>query len=346
MASYPHRSRRFCFAALTTLLGAAALLGVTTLVANAQGGGGGQAPPPRSIRTFTARGPSWAWLVAQGDETELFLGAPGAGAPSGPGRAKGTNWTDVALGDQEVWLLQRDGESGRLLRLPRDGAAPPEEVASGLQAPGGLLVRADGVYWLEVAASGDPGLAFIPQLGARLHLKCRSAAGQVRTVADWNVGSAVQARSGDLIEGAGGELYASVRASVATEFYLVTPSGETPQRVAGELASQNAVFSGGQLYWTAPSREATPGSGARCLHRRRPDGSSELAAEWLPRNGLLASLDGRLYYAAMDGLYRIPDRFDAPVFRRKLPAGPVASDGKHLVSIAAAAPTVCGSGSD
>jgi hypothetical protein len=325
----------------------AVLLGVTALVARAQGGapGGGSPPPRPAIRAFAAQGTDWAWIVARGEETELHLGSAGTSGTPGQTGAKGNGWTDLALDGSDVWLLQREARQGALLRVKRQGGEP-EVVVSSLESPAALLVRDDGVYWLEASPAADPGLAFIPPLAGRLRLKCRDRSGAIRTVTDWTVGGATRSQPGDLMAGPEGRLYACIRSSVATEIYSVPSAGGIPVRVAGELGEQSATSAGGQLLWTAPSREATPESGVRCLQRLRPDGSAELVAEWLSRSGSLAQLGDRLYYAGLEGLYRIPDRFGTPVYRHKIRFGLTASDGKHIISLTDDNPVICGSGSD
>ena len=332
--------KRIAATAIITLSGSVAL------VARAQGPGGGGAPAPRpEIRAFSARGADWAWLVGRGEEVELHLGSASTSGTPGQSGAKGTGWTDVALDGGEVWLLQRSGQQGALLRAKREGGEP-EVVAPSLEAPAALLAREDGLYWLETTPPGDPGLAFIPQLGARLRVKCRDRSGTIRTVAEWTASGASHSRSGDLLSGAEGRLYACVRSNVATEIYAVPLAGGAPVRVAGELGMQSATAEGGTLVWTAPSLEATPESGIRRLQRLRPDGTAEPVAEWLPSAGSLAPLEGRLFCTGLDALYRVPDHFDAPLFRHKIPFGPTASDGKHLVSISGDNPVICGTASD
>lgn len=312
----------------------AGTLGLTAL-ARAQAPPGGSpaigAPGPSKLpRAFSGAEGRWAWIRETGEQSELYVGGP-----SQPGRlrAKGANWAEVAQDGADLWLLGRSGAGAVLLRLPRDGEAPPVEVARIADAAGGLLAQAGQVFWLEVSAPADPGLAFVPPLGSRLYLRCRDADGRIRTLLDRPAVEGARPGAGDLVALSGGQVYLRLRSASGTELLSMPVQGGPSTRIAGESGTQQALLWNGRLVWTAPSEEATVESGINCLRRQSAAGTPELIAEWLPANGSLVSVAEGLRYAAGDDLYRLPERPGAPVFLRKIDGVRVVSDGHSLVRL-------------
>jgi len=306
--------------------------------APAAGGRGGApaAPPPRpELRAFAAAEGRWAWIKDTGGQSELFIGGP-----SGTGRlrAKGSGWTEVALDGATVWLLSRSGPAGTLLSLPVEGDAPPAEAARSADQPGALLAQGGQVFWLELSKAADPGMAFVPPLGARLKLRCREASGTLRTLVDRPAVDGAAPGAGDLLAAAAGPLYLRLRSASGTELLSVPLQGGATTWIAGESGTQQAVLTNGTLVWTAPSEEAMPESGIRCLRRLRTGGAPETVADWLPGIGDLAAADEGLRYSDGSNLFSLPARFGSPTFVRKVDFGRLVSDGHSLVILGADQP--------
>jgi len=289
----------------------------------------GSTPPPKpELRAFAAAEGRWAWIKATGDQSELFLGAP---STSGRSRAKGSGWTEAALDGSTVWMLARNSRGGTLMSLPIEGETPPAEVLQIEDQPGALLAHDGQLYWLELSQAADPGLAFVPPLGARLRLRCREASGTVRTLMERPAVDGAALGTGDLVAVAGGQLYLRLHSASGTELLTVPLAGGAATRIAGESGRHDAVLSNGVLYWTAPSEEAMPESGIRSLRRLKAEGVPETVADWLPGLGNLAAADEGLRFAGAGDLYSLPDRLGSPTFLRKIDWGSVVSDGHSLV---------------
>jgi hypothetical protein len=250
----------------------------------------------------------------------------------------------VAQDGADLWLLGRSGAGAVLLRLPREGEAPPVEVARIAGAAGGLLAQEGKVFWLELSAAADPGLAFVPPLGGRLHLRCRDTDGRIRALLDRPAAEAAKPGAGDLVALSGGQLYLRLRSASGTELLSVPAQGGPATGIAGETGTQQALLWNGRLVWTAPSEEATPESGIFCLRRLPATGAPELVAEWLPANGNVLSAAEGLLYVSIDDLYRLPERPGAPVFLHKIEGGQVVSDGRSLVRLHAGQPELLPAG--
>lgn len=331
----------------TLLLPVAILAGTLGLVALARaqapaGGPPGGAPPPKPLlRVFAGSNGSWAWIKETGEQSELFTGRPSA-----PGRlrAKGTHWTEVAQDGPDLWVLGQAGSGAILLRLPREGDAPPAEVARSADPAGGLLAQDGKALWLEVSAPADQGLAFVPPLGGRIRLRCREADGSIKTLLDRPAVQGAQPGSGDVVALSGGQVYLRLRSASGTELLSVPVQGGRSTVIAGETGTQQALLSGGRLFWTAPSEEATPESGIYCLRRVSPAGTPETVAEWLPANGNLVQVSDGLRFVSGFDVYRLPERFGAPVFLRKLEDVRVVSDGQSLVRVGTGEPALDAAG--
>jgi hypothetical protein len=280
------------------------------------------------LRSFTGTGGQWAWIKDTGGQSELVLGA----ASGGPRlRAQGSGWTEVAVDGATLWVLSRTGTGGTLLRLSQEGDTPPEEVLRSDHQLGALLAQGGQVFWLELAVAADPGLAFVPPLGARLRLQCREASGTVRTLLDRPAVDGAAPGVGDLVALTGGQIYLRLRSASGTEFLAVPLQGGSVTRIAGESGTQQAQLDQGALVWTAPSDEAMPESGIRSLRRQAAGGAPETVADWLPGNGDLVTATEGLRYAASGHLYRLPSRLGPPEFLRKIPNERIVSDGQALV---------------
>lgn len=304
--------------------------------AQAPPGGPQGVPPPRpKLRSFTGADGRWAWLKVLDAQSDLFVGSP-SGAPRL--RAKGSGWTDVALDGSTLWLLGRSGTGGTLWQLSLEGDTAPVEVLRLRDQPGALLAQGGQLFWLELVQAVDPGLAFVPPLGARVRLQCREANGTVRTLLDRPAVEGADPAAGDLIALANGQLYLRLRSASGTELVSVPVRGGPATQIAGESGSQEAVLQAGTLYWTTPSGEAMPESGIRALRRLPLGGTPETVADWLPARGSLLVGDEGLRYADNGKLYRLPNRLDAPTFVRRYTDVPVASDGHVLVLLDAEQP--------
>jgi hypothetical protein len=296
-----------------------------------------QGPPPSpgaAITDFSSRGEEWAWIVTTGEKTRLLTGGPGN---AGRGVAEGAGWTDVAVGANQLWVLQSAGGRSRLLQAPKSGGEPREALTLEGSA-GALFALDDHAYWLELTAAREPGLAYIPTLGGAVRLRRTDAAGAAVTLAEWPSGGRIDARNLDIIGVGGGKLYVAVFNGVGTEFLAAPLAGGAPVRVAAEADFQHGVIHQDRLVWTAPSEEATPASRIRML-RAQGDGSEvRTLADWVPAIGDALSVGDRLYYAGSGNIYHVPGDAEPPVFTGEIAFGPVVTDGKRLIEAAGAAP--------
>lgn len=339
MASRIHLTPRLLAAILLSSLG----LVVLARAQDPAAPGGAPAAAPRSeLRAFSGSAGQWAWIKDKGSESELYVGRPGE---AGRIRAKGAGWTEVAQDGADIWLLARAERGGVLLRLPREGNAPPAEVTRIEDPSGALLVQGGQVFWLELSQAADPGLAFVPPLGARIRLRCREADGRIRTLLDRPAAEGATPGAGDLVGLAGGQLYLRLRSATGTELLSVRTSDGMQSWIAGESGTQEAQLANDRLVWMAPSAEATPESGIRCVHRFTPGGAPELMAEWVPPNSSLVVTAEGLGVLDRDDLYRLPSRLGPPTFLRKVTSGKLVSDGRSLVLLSGEQPQLLPAGS-
>lgn len=341
MASRIHLTPRLLATILLSSLGLVVLARAQGPAA--PGPGGASAAALRSeLRAFSGSAGQWAWIKDQGAESELYVGRPGE---AGRIRAKGAGWTEVAQDGADIWLLARAERGGVLLRLPREGNALPTEVTRIEDQSGALLAQGGQAFWLELSQAADPGLAFVPPLGARIRLRCREANGRVRTLLDRPAAEGAAPGAGDLVALANGQLYLRLRSTTGTELLSVRPSDGTLSWIAGESGTQEALLDHDRLVWTAPSAEATPESGIRCVHRFTPGGAPELVAEWLPPNSSLVVTKEGLGVLDRDDLYRLPSRLGPPTFLRKVTSGRIVSDSRSLVLLSGEQPQLLPAGS-
>lgn len=314
------------------------LAGALALGALAQGppppGPGAAAAARPEMGDFSSRGAEWAWIVTTGEQSELLSGGPGT---AGRTIAKGSGWTDVAVGADGIWLLQSEGSRSRLLLAPKGGGEPREVLAS-TESSAALFALDEQVFWLELTPAKVAGVSYVPTLGGTLRLRRCDAAGKAGTLAEWPAGGRVDRRGVEIIGSAGGRIYVADFNGIGTEFQSVPLAGGVPVRVAAESDSQHGVLHGGRLVWTAPSEEATPSSRIRRLLTRKDDAEPEVLADWVPAIGNLLSVGDRLYYAGAGSVYRAPGASEPPVFTGRIAFGPVATDGKTLIELSSAAP--------
>lgn len=281
----------------------------------------------RPRRTFSGQDGTWAWLQRYGVRDTL-LGRRQQGGEFQI--ATGRDWEELAVDGETVWILERSGSAGSLLRVTLAPGANPLTVRAGLREPGGLLAQNGRVYWLEtdLPPSGTP--TYVPTTGPTLRLQVREKSGAVRTLGTWPGGSDIRrvAAAGDLIGEAGGAVWVRVRRSGSTELVRFPLAGSGPERVAGVLGIQQAVLRGTELFWTAPSPEAAQ-AGRVSVYRLGSKGP-ELVTDWLPKEGTLLPTTGGIYYA-QDQIYRVatPGRLPRPL--RQIRADRTATDGTSVV---------------
>ena len=286
------------------------------------------APRPRII-AFAANGTQWVWLKPSAGEVALYSGGPNARPVE---LARGKGWTDVALDGANMWVVQRTGRKGTLLRFgAAPGAAPTPELRN-LDRPGSLIAAHGTLYWLESVPRPPSAPSFVPLAGGVLRLRTREAGGQVRTISEWPA-QQDDARSpapGDIIALDADVAYVRVRRLASTEFLRMPLRAESPTRIAAAGGLQEALFHRGQFYWTAPTEEATTASGLRCVRRLRADSVAETLTDWLPDDGRLLSIQGQPYYAG-DALYLLPQNLGVATPVRSSPGHAAATDGASLI---------------
>jgi len=294
------------------------------------------------VIAFSGTPDGWAWLKGGAGDTALYTGGPGK-APVLV--ANGRGWQEVAVDGTQLWVLRGDGERGALLQLSSVPGSSPKEVLDNLQRPGGLFAQGGRLYWLEVRSGLEPGLAFLPAAGPIAQLRCREASGEVRTVGEYPAGEIggrgekAGAGPGDIVGAMPGAVVVRLRRLVTTEFLRFPLPAGPPSRIAGEPDLQDGALSGNELYWTAPSEEATPDAALRCARHARVDAPGAVPAtitDWLPGSGTLLALDGAAYYAASSdmGLYRLPHALAPAEFVREVRGGST-SDGQSVVLLQA-----------
>lgn len=283
----------------------------------------GAAVPKRGdILDFSADGSLWHWLVQAGEEVEILTGHPDERATR---LSAAAGLTEIALDEQSVWLLQRQGARGALLKLARTGGTPVVEL-SNLAAPAGLCVVGRRVFWIETHAPAVPGLLNIPAAEARNVVRVREEDGTVRDLGTMVGGR--PAANGDL-QGMADQICARLRRIGSTEFYLADLRQPGLRRAAVEEGTQQALLDERGLVWTAPSEEASDPTALRCLRRAQGNGSSATVTDWLPAHGQLLRRGSDLLYASLN-LHRIPDSGE-PVYVADLPPGEVTTDGERVV---------------
>jgi hypothetical protein len=320
---------------IASLFGVIAVLPALPL-AQAQGPGGapaGAPPPPPEVFAFSGTSKQWVWLKRAGGEMELGAGGPGKPAAS---VAKGRNWVDVALTGGDAIVAETRDTSGRLLKYSPTPGSEPEVAVDRIGTPLAVFAEGERVFWLERTAPAVPGFPFVPAVSSLVRLRAVALNGPNPpvTLAEWPCNSSLPAEVGtrDILGLTGDHAYVRIRRTLTTDFYRVSLSGGEPVHLASEPGPQQGELLGTDLCWIAPSEEATPASGMRCVRRLGSDGTPTTVSDWLPANGRLVVLGGKLMFAG-DGLYEIPNKLGEPEFIRHRPIGPAVTDGQSLVRI-------------
>ena len=266
----------------------------------------------------------------------------------------------VALaGDGEALVaLQRDGDTGALLLIPRSGAAPVM-LAQGLLRPAGLAACGDQVYWTETrsppvphAASRLPaahragvrrGRRHIPATQARVVLRSTSLGGQQagRNLACLAGGAGEFA--GEILGCYGGRVCLMQAESQDcgpgwTSIRSVPVDGGRPEMLIRERGPQTGRLAGAALYWTAPSEDAGNPSSARCLRRGElPRPAAQMLTDWLPAAGRLCDAGGRVCYGSAYGVWAASERraLPEPLTSRPVTRNLVAGFGASVYAVQA-----------
>lgn len=224
--------------------------------------------------------------------------------------------TCLAISQQVVAAIWRDGQTGALIVIPRAGGSHTT-MAPGLQQPAGLVIVGSEAFWTEIRPTTTPAARHIPATEPRLLLRAvqLNGGGPPRTVACLRGGAEL---TGELLGGHDGRIYLiDITAQDCgpgwSNLRSVPISGgivETPLR---ERDRQTGRLVGSSLYWTAPSDDAGNPTYARSLrHAKLPVRRWETITDWLPSGGRLLDLDGRIYYASMQGIWVTPDEPGLP----------------------------------
>ncbi len=288
---------------------------------------GAARPPARpSSRplAFSAAAAGWAWIVggASPEEAVLMTGSVGA---TGREVGRGQGWVDVAAAGETLWVIERRGSCGALLRLPRTGGRP-ERVAVGLARPGSVAARGETVYWTETVVPPRPVLPFLPVGGAMIRVSTLRG-GRPAVVAQYPAAD-IPAERGDLLAVDDAGILIRVRRPASTEFVRLDPRSGATRRVGAEPGTRSGVVFGGKLCWTAPSEESS--AEMVCVRREDGRGGSETLSDWLPSTGQLVAAGPHLYFVA-DHVYEIPARLE--IARRHAWVGypQAAADGDKLI---------------
>lgn len=233
---------------------------------------------------------------------------------------------EMALAGESVLALEADGQAANLLLIPRDGGQPTA-LARGLRRPGGLAF-ADGVaYWTETRPALAAHVRHIPVLQFRTWLRACSTDGQgvPRTI---GVAEAAADDLGNCLLGVGqGSVYwlhVSGRSYGLgwSALRSVSVNGGRVETAVLERGTQVAILEGDDLYWTAPSEDAGDPRRYRCVRRGSPPRiSSVTITDWLMAEGALFALDGRIYYAAPDGIWAVPPHLGEPRLLKPVGSG-------------------------
>jgi hypothetical protein len=223
----------------------------------------------------------------------------------------------LSVNGDHVFIVATGGETGELLSVPR-GGGQPQAIAEGLQQPGGLWAGEGAVYWTETVSARFPHVSHMPALLGRttVHRCPLQGGGGAETLA------AVEADGGRFhgeLLGVHGDRLHWIEFSGATEGHgwsairSVPATGGLVETLVREGGAQTALLDGATLYWTAPSEDAgNPLHYASIRRSSVPEFSPVTLTDWLLPGGRLCRLRNRLYYAAIDGLWAVPERLALP----------------------------------
>ncbi len=287
------------------------------------------------IVLFASGGDRWFWTHASGGQETLFEGGPGRAPVS---LATGSGWSALAWDGQALWLTQQQRDQGHLCRLRPGRDVTPEKVVSGLAQPSGLFADNGRLYWLENRAPRAAAFRYIPTEGWTAILRMRDGSGAVRTLAEWPGGgpSGTELPAQDLLGVTEDYLFCRVRRPASTEFLRIALADGKAERVAVESGSQSAVLYEGTLFWTAPSDEASPATGMRCVRTLGSAGNVVLVGDWLPENGVLLGTPQGVRFAS-DGWYALRGRAPAERLPGSL-SGRVVADQDQLFQVGGTTP--------
>jgi hypothetical protein len=223
----------------------------------------------------------------------------------------------VASGGEALVALQRDGPTGAVLLMPRSGAAPVT-LARGLSHPNDVAVYEDAVYWTETLPSLVPHARHIPATQALTVLRSVALSGQAAARSLACIDGEMTEFAGELLGGAGGRFH--LLEVVGLEYGVgwsslrsVPLDGGVVETLVRERGRQTGLLAGSTLYWTAFSQDAGEPMLVRSLWRGRlPQATPEALTDWLPPQGRLCQLGGRVYYGSGYEVWRVPDRLALP----------------------------------
>jgi hypothetical protein len=223
----------------------------------------------------------------------------------------------VASSGEALVALQREGEGGAVLVIPRSGAAPVT-LAQGLSHPNCIAVYDGAAYWTETFPPLVPHARHIPASQARATLRSVALSGQAAPRSVACLDGEMAEFAGELLGGADGRFH--LLEVVGLEYGVgwsslrsVPIDGGTAETLVRERGRQTGLLAGSTLYWTAFSQDAGEPMLVRSLWRGRlPQATPEALTDWLPPNGTLCELDGRVYYGSGYEVWRVPDRLALP----------------------------------
>lgn len=219
-----------------------------------------------------------------------------------------------------VFALQRTGETGAVIAVPRQGGRPTR-LATGLVHPAGLAVAGGRIYWTETVPGRLHHVLHVPAVQGRTILRSLPVrGGRPRVVAVWEEdadrfpGQLLGVYGDrfywlDRFGGAGSEGWSAVR--------RVAVNGGVPRRLVLNRSRVNeAVLDGKRLFFTAPSEDAGRPLAFRCVRQLDLSCSAVVPhtlTDWLPPTGKLVRSEGRMYSGSLEGLWRVPAALARPL---------------------------------
>jgi hypothetical protein len=235
----------------------------------------------------------WYWIErAPKTREKLFRARPGTKEPLAEAdRIAGYD----ASGDTVVWSAR----SGTRWSVARSQAGRDETLWAGTDVVGAPSLSGDAVLWAVTKPGTIKDNVTLPALGPRTELMVSRPGAAPKSVCSLlEAGCDVAGVHGDsayaVCARSGGE--------GQTAGYEISLSSGAARRVFGEGGIASAILlPGGELIWTAPSRDSSIPERVACVRSLSPGVASVTRADWLPSDGQLFVSGDRTYYVGGSG---------------------------------------------
>lgn len=272
---------------------------------------------PLSIRYA---GNAWYWREQTKDASERLMRL----SPSGSQVvAQADAIPCYALAEGKLGWVERKGKEWTILLAEADGSTPRSFWKSA-EEPMGIAIAQGRVYWLQRLPAPAPESGSFPSLQSSQEVVSMPLSGESKPN---SMARLWESDAGEILGLHADTLFVAAYRQTqpgSVCIYRIPQGEEHPVRIAAERGFARPLLTRtGDLYWTAPSEEASGGQSAVCLRRLAANGQVETLSDWLPYTGEIYETTHGVFYkdkeveSALWAAGR-QDSFPSPVV---LPAG-------------------------